>query len=332
MTRYTGPVVDAHHHFWQPELGHQPWLLPDAHIPFRYGNYESIKRSYLPPDLLRDAKNFKVVGAVTMETEWDEDDPVGEMEYMQQMQDKYGLPNACVAHALLDDDNVEKTIEQLAAMPIVRSVRQKPGQTAKPNDAAAHPSKLMDPRWRKGFELLERYGLTFDLQVAWWHMAEAVDLAKVNPHQLIIVNHAALPADRSAEAMAGWTNAVKLLAAMPNIVMKISGIGLPDTPWTVENNRVVVETLFECFGSDRVMFASNFPVDSVCGSYDDIFGGFVEISKDWSGNEQTDAFIRTAVRCYRLDDSLLQADHAPLQAYDDQMRAEIDSRIGGIAR
>lgn len=328
MAIYTGPIVDAHHHFWEPELGCQPWLLPEAHIPFRYGNYDSIKHSYLPPDLLRDAKNFRLVGTVTMETEWDEHDPIGEMEYMQQMQDHYGLPNACVAHAVLDEEGVEATIERLADMPIVRSVRHKPGQAASPREAAANPSKLMDPKWRAGFSLLEKYGLLFDLQVAWWHMSEAVELARLNPDQLLIVNHSALPADRCADMMAGWQQAVDLLAGEPNVVMKISGIGLPNTAWTVANNRVIVESLFEKFGSQRVMFASNFPVDSLCGSYDDIFGGFVEISKDWSASEQTDAFIKTALVTYRLDPGLLGARHAPLQAYDEEMRAQFEDCAG----
>ncbi|MCT2992292.1 hypothetical protein EFN09_11510 [Propionibacterium freudenreichii] len=69
-------------------------------IPFRYGDYSSIKRTYLPPDLLADSAAFNIVGTVTMETEWDEDDQLGEMVYMQRMQDEFGLPNACVAHAV----------------------------------------------------------------------------------------------------------------------------------------------------------------------------------------------------------------------------------------
>mgnify|MGYP000843729709 FL=1 len=310
MSHYDGPVIDAHHHFWEPERNRQPWLLPDAHIPFRYGNYDSIKKPYLPPDLLADAEGFKIVGTVTMETEWNEDDEVGEIDYMQQVQDRFGLPSACVAHAVLNRPGVEETIEQLAERPIVRSIRHKPGQAASPSLAASHPSLLMDPVWRKGYAAVERAGLTFDLQVAWWHLTEAADLANAFPDQLIIINHAALPSDRSPEAMAGWEKAVRLMASLPNTVMKISGIGLPRIPWVIENNRYIVETLFEVFGADRVMFASNFPVDSLCGSYGDIFGGFRELSSNWSPDEQRAAFAGTAIRVYRLDPQLLDAPRA----------------------
>lgn len=305
MTAYRGPIVDAHHHFWEPELGKQPWLRPKAAIPFRYGDYEAIKRSYLPPDLLQDAAGFNIVGTVTMETEWELDDPVGEMVHTQQIQDRYGLPNAAAAHAVLADPGVGEVIEQLAAMPIVRSVRNKPGQASNPQDALANPSKLMDPQWRKGYSILSDSRLHFELQVAWWHMHEAVDLARAFPEKLIIINHSGLPSDRSEQGLEGWRKAMSDIAACENVVMKISGIGLAGVPWTVQNNRPIVETLVTLFGTDRIMFASNFPVDSLCGSYQEIFGGFVEISENWSADEQKAAFIGNAVRIYSLDEELL---------------------------
>ena len=54
MTRdlWSGPIVDAHQHFWDPIANDHPWLRPDAPIAFRYGDYSAIKRRYLPTDYL----------------------------------------------------------------------------------------------------------------------------------------------------------------------------------------------------------------------------------------------------------------------------------------
>ncbi len=306
MSAYTGPIVDAHHHFWQPELGRQPWLLPDARIPFRYGDYESIKRSYLPPDLLRDAAGLDIVGTVTMETEWDQDDPVGEMDYTEAVAAEYGLPSAAVAHAVLRDPAVEGVLEQLAQRPLVRAVRNKPGDAPSAAAAADRPSLLTDARWQAGYALLHRYGLDFELQVAWWHFAEAAELIARHPETHVTINHTGLPSDRSPEGIAGWTAALRLLARFDNVAIKISGIGLRGVPWTVEDNRPIVETTAEIFGADRIMFASNFPVDGLTGSYRDIYGGFVEIASDWSRDEQRAAFAGNAVRYYRLPADLLR--------------------------
>lgn len=305
MSEYRGPMVDAHHHFWEPALGHQPWLRPETSIPFRYGDYSAIKRSYLPPDLMADAEGFNLVASVTMETEWEEDDPVGEMRYTAELAERYGLPAAAVAHAVLRNPDVAETLDRLAELQLVRSVRNKPGQAASPAAAATHPSLLMDPQWRAGYAQLSARSLHFDLQVAWWHLHEAEDLAREYPDQQIIINHCALPSDRSEHMLRGWSDSVRSIAQLPNVVMKVSGIGLPQVPWTVENNRRIVETIAEAFGPDRMMFASNFPVDSLCATYQEIFGGFRAMTAEWNRTEQLAAFAGTAVRVYSLDPALL---------------------------
>lgn len=302
MSRYDGPIVDAHHHFWEIGLGRQPWLRPGVVIPFRYGDYSSIKRDYLPADLRRDAEGLNLVGTVSMETEWELDDPIGEMEYTERIADTYGWPNAIVAHAVLRDPDVERVLASHAERRRVVAVRNKPGQSASPSQAESHPTLMRDPQWLAGYALLARYSLEFELQTAWWHLHEAGELADRFPETSITINHTGLPSDRSREGIEGWAAALKQVATRPNVLLKISGIGLPETPWTVENNREIVVRAAEAFGTDRIMFASNFPVDSVTGTYGQIFGGFLEITADWSPDEQRAAFYANAVRHYRITD------------------------------
>jgi predicted TIM-barrel fold metal-dependent hydrolase len=312
MSRYDGPIVDAHHHFWEPSLGRNPWLLPDAHIPFRYGDYEPIKRDYLPPDLLADAGPLNVVGTVTMESEWDVDDPLGEIDHIEGVQRRYGLPDAAIAHARLRDPAIEAVLEQLAERPIVRGVRNKPGQPASPD--AVEPTLMSDDQWRRGYARLGAYGLGFELQTAWWHLDEAVRLGRDFPDTPITINHTGLPADRSREGIEGWAAALARIAALPHVWLKISGIGLPDRTWTVDTNREIVERAAETFGPDRIMFASNFPVDGLTGSYQTIMGGFVQIAESWSPTVQRKAFAENAVRRYRLDPAVLERRTAPVTA------------------
>src|SRR5918995_763813 len=77
--------------------------------------------------------------------------------------------------------------------------------------------------WRSGYALLARHGLSFDLQTAWWHLDAAAELARDFPDTQIIINHAALPADRSAEGLCAWRRAVERVAQAPNVAIKISG-------------------------------------------------------------------------------------------------------------
>lgn len=315
MSLYDGPVIDAHHHFWEPSLGRQPWLRPGVDIGFRYGPYEPIKRDYLPPDLRADAESagIDLVGSVTMETEWELDDPVGEMRYTEGVAQRYGLPNAAVAHAQLDAPDVESTLEQLAAMPIVRGIRHKPGQSDAPEAARRHQSLLCDPTWLDGVRLLPRFGLSFDLQVAWWHLHEIVPLLESAPELPVILNHAGLPSDRSSDGLRAWSRAVALVARFPQVVVKASGIGQRGAPWTVESNGPIVRRLVELFGPERLMFASNFPVDGLTATYSEIWQGFREIVQDCSRDEQEQMFAGTARKVYRLPAELLRRVECPGQ-------------------
>ena len=98
--------------------------------------------------------------------------------------------------------------------------------------------------------------MRFDLQTPWWHLHEAAALANDYPGTTIVLNHAGLPADRSAEGLAGWKRAMAALAACPNVAVKISGIGQPQQAWTVDANRPVVRTILDLFGVRQVYYHS----------------------------------------------------------------------------
>ena len=89
-------------------------------------------------------------------------------------------------------------------------------------------------------------------------------------------------------------------AAEPNTRVKISGIGIPRKPWTVEDNRPVVLDTIRIFGVDRCLFASNFPVDGVVASYDTIFDGFRAIVAHLPEADQRKLFCENAAKVYRI--------------------------------
>jgi predicted TIM-barrel fold metal-dependent hydrolase len=297
------PIVDAHQHFWDLERNYLPWLCDEPAIPFRYGDYRALRRNYLPPDYLRDSARQNVVKTVHVETEWDPADPVGETRWLQEIIGASGMPHAIVAQARLDREDVEAVLAGHVAYQQVRGIRHKPRAAATPDRVERGAAGSMgDPRWRRGYALLARYGLSFDLQTPWWHLAEAAELARDFPDIQIILNHTGLPADRSEERLAGWRQAMQALAKEPNVACKISGLGQAGRPWTVESNRPVVLDTIEIFGVERCMFASNFPVDSLIADFDTIFAGFKAIVSGSSAAEQAALFHDNAVRFYRLDE------------------------------
>ena len=295
------PIVDAHQHFWDLERNYHPWLSDPEPIPFRYGDYSILRRSYLPPDYRRDAAGHDVVKTVHVEAEWDPADPVGETRWLEGVAAAHGLPSACVAQARLDRDDVEAVLAAQARSGLVRGIRHKPRSCGSPGEARrGRPGSMDDPAWRRGYALLEAHGLSFDLQTPWWHADAAADLARDFPRTRIVVNHTFLPADRSPEGLAGWRRGLDVIAACPNVALKISGLGRPGLPWTVEANGPVIRDAISIFGVGRCLFASNYPVDRLAGSFDAIYSGFRAAVAERPPAERRKLFHDNAVRIYRL--------------------------------
>jgi predicted TIM-barrel fold metal-dependent hydrolase len=297
-------IVDAHHHFWDLTRNYLPWLRDEPPIKFRYGDYSTLKRNYLPEDYDRDTSGFDVVGSVFIETEWDPRDPIGEVRWVEQIRRESGRPGVMVAQAWLERDDVAQVLESHGRSPIVRGIRQKPRAAQRPQDVEpGAPGSMGDPRFRAGFALLRPNGLSYDLQTPWWHLQEARALADAFGDTQIILNHTGLPADRSDSGLAGWREALRTLAGAPNAALKISGLGQAGQAWSADANRRVVLDAIEIFGPDRVMFASNFPVDSLVGSFRTIFAGFLDITSDFSAFEREAMFRNNALRIYRIEES-----------------------------
>lgn len=292
-------VVDAHQHFWDPLTNYHPWLRDEPPIPFRYGDYRALRRPYLPADYLADVAPWRIERTVYIETEWDPRDPAGEMVYVDQLRRATGLPTVAIGQAWLDAGDCAVVLERHAARPFVRGVRHKPRANPAPHGGA--PGGTQDPAWRRGFASLKPLGLHFELQTPWWHLHEAAMLARDFADTRIILNHAGLPADRSAAGIAGWKQAMRVAADWPNIAVKISGIGQAGVPWTVAANRDIVLTTIDLFGTARAMFASNFPVDRLTASFATIFEGFDTITRDFTDAERRALFRDNAERLYRMD-------------------------------
>ena len=298
------PIIDAHHHFWDMRNPH-PWLTELPRIPFRYGDYEAICKDFLPADYAAACGAHRILRHVVMEGEWTPDDPAGEALWMHSLSQRCGKPHAMAAQIWLNRFDAETLMQTYAQPPLrgfVRSVRHKPF-CAKREDYRnnwTEPGSMRCPQWRKGYEKLATHGLMFELQAPWWHMEEAAELARDFPRTRIIVNHAGLPETRDTETLKQWRVAMLELVPYANIYIKISGIGVRGEPWTVEQQRPVVETLITTFGVSRCLFASNHPVDAIVVTLDDLWSRFKALTRKLSPEQRLALFCDNAVALYGL--------------------------------
>jgi predicted TIM-barrel fold metal-dependent hydrolase len=294
------PIVDAHHHLWDLE-GHirYPWLFNDEHS--YMGDRSSIRRTYLPEEYRRDTALHKVIATVHVEAEADRSQQLAETEWVTGMAARHGMPNAIVAHAWVDTPNAEEILAGHKKFSLVRGIRTKPVTAASPDESVrGQPRSLQDPKWHAGLALLEKYDLSWDLRVPWWHLEEAAEVTREHPAMRIVLNHTGYPLHRTEDALVRWRRGMEALAACPNVWCKISGLIVKGEPWTLQANRPIIHDAIRIFGVERCMFASNFPVDSIKGSWDYLYSGFKRAVADFPLSDRKKLFADNALAFYRI--------------------------------
>jgi predicted TIM-barrel fold metal-dependent hydrolase len=294
-------IIDAHHHLWDLQRHAYPWLKPETRHPA--GDLTPLCKSYGLADFLADAQNQALAKSVHLEAA--SADPVAETAWLQGLAEAPGpggFPHAIVAYADLADPTVEAVLERHCAHPNVRGIRFMLNHL--PDDPLYCMTErgdwLADPQWQAGYALLEKYYLSFDLQVYAHQMAEAAALAARFPGIQLMLNHTGLPLRRDAAYLAKWRAGMRTLAAQQNVAAKISGLGMFEPDWTAASIRPLVLSTIEIFGPERCLFASNFPVDKLASDYDAIWQAFDLITADFSADERRKLFHDNAAHFYRL--------------------------------
>jgi predicted TIM-barrel fold metal-dependent hydrolase len=294
-------LIDAHHHLWELGMGRHPNLLGPPRGDFFMGDDTALRRNYLPDDYRRDAAGHNVLTTVHCEAEWDRADQVGETRWVSAISERHGFPGAIVAHAWFHTANVEAVIAAQAAFPLVRGIRSKPVTATSPDRITpGAPGTMQDEAWLRGFALLEKYKLSWDLRVPFWHLGEAAAVARAFPRTPIVLNHTGFPWDRSEEGLAAWRQGMAVLAREPNVWVKISEFGLKDRAWDYDDNRRVVRDAIAIFGIERSMFASNFPVAGLRIGYGALVEAMSRMLADRSPEDRERFFWRNAAAFYRL--------------------------------
>ena len=294
-------IVDPHVHLWDLSRARYGWLQDDP-LPNNPGGDMSgiAHRNYLLSDYFADGGDWRIDKIVHVEAGLPIGQHLGETVWLQAMADDYGYPQGIVAGADLLDPDLDALLEAHAARKNVRGIRQIVCWHPDPSKTYNARDPLMNPAWEAGLAKLAKHGLSFDLQIYPVQMQTAAGIARRNPRVPLIVNHAGLPTDRDAEGMRVWRDGLHELARQPQISIKISGLGITDRNWSVDSVRPIILECIEAFGTERAMFASDFPVDRAHGTFDAVYSAFDSVTADFSATDRGRLFASNAEAIYRI--------------------------------
>ncbi|ROZ69600.1 amidohydrolase [Ramlibacter sp. WS9] len=296
-------IVDAHHHLWDLSRGRYPWLQQDYDADkFFLGDYRPLCTNFLPADFCAAAGGCDVLATVHVEAERDRAEQVAETAWLHEQHAAHGFPNAIVAHAWLDQPETEERLREHLKFPLVRGIRSKPVTSSSPDESVqGQRGTMQDDNWLRGLALLPRLGLSWDLRVPYWHLAEAAEVAAQLPKLPIVLNHHGFAWDRSEQGLKHWRDAMAVLARQPNVHVKLSEFGLRDRPWSWEDNAYVVRETLAIFGWERCMFASNFPVAGLRIGYGPLVQGMLRMLDGLPLEQRCAVMGGNALRFYRID-------------------------------
>ena len=296
-------LIDAHHHLWNLDSGKYPWLQdynPDTFM----GDYRPIMRNYLPDDYLQDSSCVNLLATVHCEADRDYSDEVTETRWVENLSQIYGFPNAIIGHVFFHHDNCEEILKQHCQSSLFRGIRSKPVTASSVDhmkDVYGVEGSMQDDKWLCGFSLLEKYNLSWDLRVPFWHLEEAAEVASLFPHIAIVLNHTGFPWDRSEEGLDIWRRGMRALSHCKNVSVKISELSVPGHSWNFNDNKNIVRETIAIFGINRCMFASNFPVAGLRISYKELVANMNEFLQDFSAEEKALFFWKNAKTFYRIN-------------------------------
>jgi predicted TIM-barrel fold metal-dependent hydrolase len=301
---YRGPIIDAHIHLWDLGMDRHPWLRPTGGAIQALGDLAPIRRNYLVDDYRRDAANQNVLASVHIEAARDRaDDPLEEIEWLETLDKSSGVAARYIGFADLTAPDSGAALDRLSEIKRCVGVRQMlswhPTEPAR--SFAPRPGIANEERFRHGVALLARHDQLLEFMLYPYQAEEVARLALDFPNQSFIVNHCGSPIDRDREGMLRWKEGLRRLGSAPNVLIKISALTAYDPSPTPESLREVALHCIECFGVDRSMFGSDFPVGRLWTSYDAIFDGFKAIVSDFSEAEQSALFHDNARRVYRME-------------------------------
>ena len=313
------PIIDPHHHLWRGSRLGGEYLLQELHGDT--GSGHNIVKTV-----------FVECGAEYRQGGPEHLRPLGETEFVvdqakQSEQTGGAVIAGIVGRAdLRSGDSVREVLEAHLELGDgrFRGIRHAGARDPHPEAlmiAGRAPEGLYaDPGYRRGMNVLGEMGLTFDT----WHYhhqnADFAALARACPNTRMILDHFGTPlgvgpyADRREEIFEQWRKDIAEIAACDNVVAKIGGMAMPDNGFGWHERDVAVSSdefveaqsryylhAIECFGVDRCLMESNFPVDKMSIAYPVLYNGLKKIVSDFSDTEKHALFYGNAERVYRLD-------------------------------
>lgn len=273
--------IDSHQHFWHYDPAKHVWMNEQMGV---------LKKDYLPSNLEPLLKNCALDGCIAVQANQAE----VENDFLLGLADKNDFIKGIVGWVDLRADNLSERLEHYQQFPKIKGFRH-----------VIHDEPELDfmlqPAFMKGVSVLKNYGYKYDILIFAEHLSNTLTFVKNLPDQPFVIDHIAKPNIKNGE-IDTWKKQLNEVASFENVYCKISGMVTEAdwSSWKKEDFTKYLDNVVEAFGTNRIMYGSDWPVCTLAANYETQFNVVKEYFSSFSKTEQDRFFGVNAHDFYQL--------------------------------
>jgi L-fuconolactonase len=260
--------IDAHQHFWRYNNVEFGWINDKMSV---------LKRDFLPDDLFKELQAMNFDGSIAVQARQN----LNETKWLLDLANSNQFIKGVVGWVELCSSNIDEQLNEFSKNNKLVGVRHVVHDEQDDNFMARKD-------FQNGISFLEKYNLTYDLLLFPKHLELAADLVNEFPNQKFVLDHISKPSIKD-QIYSPWDNSIRKLAQNPNVFCKLSGMVTEAswTSWKASDFKYYLDIVFECFGTDRLMVGSDWPVCMLTGTYKKTMSLVFEYIKKFNEDVQT---------------------------------------------
>lgn len=273
--------IDSHHHLWNYSQADYPWISEGM---------KSIRRDFLVADLAQSMQAAKIDGVVTVQAR----QSLLETDWLLGLASAHDFMRGVVGWVPLADPEVGSHLEKYWHHPKLKAVRHL--LQDEPDEFY-----MLREDFNQGVSQLEDLGLSYDILIRERQLPQTIEFVDLHPTQVFILDHIAKPNIKS-RLLSPWRERMRELARRENIYCKLSGMVTEAdwSSWTHHDLSPFIDVVLECFGANRLMFGSDWPVSLLACAYEKWVEVVEQLIASLSASERDRLFGGTAKEAYRL--------------------------------
>lgn len=273
--------IDAHQHFWQFEPVRDSWINDEMKV---------IQRDFLPVDLHPLLQEFDFEGCVVVQSDQSE----LENEFHLLNAEQFDFIKGIVGWVDLQAANISERLAFYSSFKKMKGFRHV-------LQGEADRALMLKPAFMNGISQLEKFGFTYDILIFPDQLVHVEKFVQHFPNQKFVIDHIAKPNIKTGE-ITEWSNHMRAIAAHKNVYCKISGMVTEANwnDWKIDNFAPYLDVIVQAFGTDRIMFGSDWPVCLVAASYEQVIQIVTEYFANYTQQERDQFFGLNAIQFYNL--------------------------------